>query len=164
MKVVILHARPTGTADAISNHGSWLKDLKEEHEGFYGCPHGDINRGKAIPLGLASVRAGFVNRDTALLILLGAGVTEGGDAFTPSGLIQAYKSGLPMVGWLPSGGNLTLVNGPWEYRDGRRHGLRMASATHPDDVVRYIETRCPDENPDSKDLTTTTNQGENHDD
>lgn len=164
MKVVILHARPTGTADAISNHVSWLKDLKEEHEGFYGCPHGDINRGKAIPLGLASVRAGFVNRDTALLILLGAGVTEGGDAFTPSGLIQAYKSGLPMGGWLTSGGNLTLVNGPWEYRDGRRHGLRMASATHPDDVVRYIETRCPDENPDSKDLTTTTNQGENHDD
>jgi hypothetical protein len=63
------------------------------------------------------------------------------------GLVDAS---IPIGGWLTSGGNLTLVFDCWEYRQGRRMGLRMAQTTEEADWVYYIETLCPDQNSDAQ--------------
>jgi len=134
-----------------------LAAWREEHEGYYGAPHGALAAEKAaMEIRGISIHAGYVDADAARWILLH--VLEGlGETQEALGCLQR-DGGDVFGGWLTSGGNLTLVGVGVrgrvmvEYRLGRRHGLRRvferrARGTSPS-AVSYISTQSPGADPD----------------
>src|SRR5690625_5299814 len=169
MKVLINHQRHTVLQEAAE----WLEELQKEHAEFYGTEHGYINRtAHTVPtlgapkemtddfrswdnsevMGRSTALAGYIGPMTAAMILM-AVVSKYTAGLTPRDILQALTDGSPLGGWMTSAGNLSIVCGTWEYRSGRRHGIRAAIPTAERDSVFYIETHCPTASPDAFGLT-----------
>ena len=172
MKVIIGHrpnASGAGSLDTICDAARrWLNELHEEHKEHYGAPHGagDARRaGRYVEAaGLPVwVEAGYIDAASAARIIIKAveelvedqpGAHDGvADEITHMAITgrspgMAAIEGAPVGGWMSSAGNITLVVGPYEFRWGRRHGVRLALLRGLNDRVGYLDTARPDASPD----------------
>lgn len=165
MKVLIKHNR----GDAVAANARAVQAWAEDHAGYYGQPHG-VRR---VDLRTHEIRyAGFVEGWKALTLLFDVAVWATDDYADHSEAVNAYhaiqrelaeafrESPESFGGWCTSAGNLTLTGGPYEYREGRRHGLRQAQpCVQPPagkagttDCWWYLESQRPDANPDDMGL------------
>jgi hypothetical protein len=165
VKVLIRH----NIDNAVATNATVVKEWAEDHAGYYGAPHG----AKRIDYRMHEIRyAGFIEGWKALTILLDVAVwATDGYAERSEGvacvhalqkdIVRAFQEAPESFGgWITCAKNLTLVGGPYEYREGRRHGLRQAQPCAQPPVGKagtvdrwwYIESQRPDTNPDDMGL------------
>ena len=154
MEVLIKHN--TGPDESARAVAGWVS----EHAGYYGAPHGTTKF--RFPPAQGWEYAGAIPGWKALEILIrvfdvARGIEnvhhQGVQVVDTESLIDDYvRTPERFGGWVTSTGNLTVVGGLWEYRDGHRHGLRKAQATRRGNGGRdtwwYIETWRSDVSPD----------------
>jgi hypothetical protein len=161
MRAILKHHSQGQDVANISKE--FLDELKTEHAEYYGKPHG------------CRPGCGYVNAETAADILIGAirlarfrNLRGKDDSPFTFRVPQKFEH---VGGWQTSAGNLTIIGiepannidgtiRVWEYRDGRRHGLRQCLAADEKgcDFV-YLKTKRADISPDE----TTTAGKQNHD-
>jgi len=151
----------------------FAEECREEGSGYYDSECGystAVRCGMRNTFGIHLLPCGGVSPENALAILIcvaerlrreippvynGLGIRYEDEPVIPELTVQSLFREWKQFpdsfgGWLTSGGNLTVVGGEWEYRDGRRHGLRMCFRDSRD--YCYLETQCPEAHPDQCDL------------
>jgi hypothetical protein len=153
MKVVIAHYGK-GSGLGTEQNRQAVEEWKNEHEGYYGQPHGFS---QTQSFGKIELRSGAISRMDAAEFLIEHVVGNCEEALgriTRLDVLRAVADkNIPLGGWKTSNGNLTIVCDYFEYREGRRHGLRQAQPTHDRDTFFYIESMAKDESPDAMDVS-----------